>query len=99
MLRVRVFYRLAILLFPGTDANPQTLRLHRQGFFDFQPVSVMVDQFESMQHHSEHQRRLMQGELASDTRALAVAKRLVCAGGPRTLGVGSEIIWIKDFRI
>ena len=66
---------------PWAHLDVELVGLHRQRLLDLQRIAVRIEQFEALQYHRQHERRLLHGKLAADAGALAVAERLVGAGG------------------
>ena len=68
----------------------EALRLDRQRLLDLELIALVIEQLEALQHHADHQRRFLHGELAADAGALAVAPRLEGVRRARGFGLAAE---------
>jgi hypothetical protein len=72
--RDSTLYR-SMSLLAWLDLDREVLRFDRQGLFNFELVILVIDELETLQDHTEHQRSFLHGKGAPDTGALPIAKR------------------------
>ena len=82
-----------------THPDLEAIRLDRQRFLDLQLVVLVIEELEPLQDHAEDQRRLLHGELPSDTGALAVAERLEGPGRPLRHRLAGKVLGIERLRV
>jgi hypothetical protein len=70
--RESTLYR-SMSLLVWLDLDREVLRFDRQGLFNFELVMLVIDELETLQDHTQHQRSFLHGN-APDTGALPNAK-------------------------
>ncbi len=83
----------------GTDQDRQPLRLECQRLLDLELVVRVVDELEALHEHPEHQRRLLQGELAPDAGPLSRPERPERVGGKGVPPLGGEVVGVELLRV
>ena len=78
-----------------TDLDVEVVGLDGQRGLGPQLVVEVVNELEPLQQHAQHQRGLLQGELAPDAGALPGAERLVDFGGHRGQALGGHVLGVE----